>query len=132
MVCKHSGLSLNCLEHFHVVNICVYLSCAVITVSLSHQVYNRIIAVAWIHLLCAVACVALAAITGLAFDWAPQFAAAGVGCPLSLLLFFKVLLLQRTLYMYAIASCNSSSTAGQHRLRKVVDSSHFDHFRTLI
>eukprot|EP00953_Heterococcus_sp_UTEX-ZZ885_P004440 2907-Heterococcus_DN1.PRE.3 len=59
-------------------------------------VYNRIIAVAWIHLLCAVACVALAAITGLAFDWAPQFAAAGVGCPLSLLLFFKVKQLQTT------------------------------------
>ena len=54
------------------------------------QVYNRIVAVAWLHLLGAIAMVVLAAITGIGFDWAPQFSTAGVGLTLSLLLFFKV------------------------------------------
>lgn len=60
---------------------------------LTKEVYDRIIALAWLHLLASVGLLLTAGITGFTMDWAPQFGAAGVGATLSLLCFLKAITL---------------------------------------
>ncbi|CAN0021294.1 unnamed protein product, partial [Choristocarpus tenellus] len=53
-------------------------------------VYNRIVALAWIHFLAFMALLTMAGVSGTVFDWAPQFASSlGAGAPLSALCFIK-------------------------------------------
>lgn len=55
------------------------------------QVYNRVVALAWAHLLGGLALAAMAGVGGLAFGWAPQFASSrGAGMSLSAVCFLKV------------------------------------------
>ena len=55
------------------------------------QVYNRVVALAWLHLLAAMALAIMAGVAGMGFEWAPQFASSqGVGVPLAAVCFFKV------------------------------------------
>ncbi|KAG5178965.1 hypothetical protein JKP88DRAFT_247768 [Tribonema minus] len=58
--------------------------------NLTQEVYNRLIALTWIHLTAAVVLVVLAAASGFGLEWAPQFSSMeGVGVPLSVLIFLK-------------------------------------------
>lgn len=55
------------------------------------QVYNRVVALAWLHLLASVALAVMAGIAGMGFEWAPQFASSqGAGIPLAAVCFLKV------------------------------------------
>lgn len=64
--------------------------------SLYHQVYDRLVALAWAHLLSAVALATTAGVAALQFGWAPQFASAqGAGIPVSAICFAKVPCVQK-------------------------------------
>ena len=55
------------------------------------QVYNRIIALAWLHLLGAIVLTSVASVAALGLGWAPQFTSAqGAGAPLVAVCFLKV------------------------------------------
>ena len=55
------------------------------------QVYNRVVALAWIHLLGPIALITMAGVGALGFGWAPQFASSqGAGVPLVAICFLKV------------------------------------------
>lgn len=55
------------------------------------QVYNRVVALAWLHLLASMALAVMAGVAGMGFEWAPQFASSqGAGVPLAAVCFFKV------------------------------------------
>ncbi|CAN0018639.1 unnamed protein product, partial [Laminaria digitata] len=57
---------------------------------LTHQVYNRVVALAWIHLLGPIALIVMAGVGALGFGWAPQFASSqGAGVPLAAICFLK-------------------------------------------
>eukprot|EP00752_Nemacystus_decipiens_P009234 g8248.t1 len=56
------------------------------------QVYNRVVALAWLHLLASMALLVMAGVAGMGFEWAPQFASSqGAGVPLAAVCFFKSL-----------------------------------------
>ncbi|CAM9141602.1 unnamed protein product [Chrysoparadoxa australica] len=57
---------------------------------LTKDVYNRIVALFWLHIIAAGFLVGIAGITGFGFDWAPQFASGqGAGASLSVLCLLK-------------------------------------------
>ncbi|CAM9684675.1 unnamed protein product [Discosporangium mesarthrocarpum] len=57
---------------------------------LTKEVYNRIVALAWIHLLGSMALITMAGVAGTVFNWAPQFTSSeGAGVPLSALCLTK-------------------------------------------
>ncbi|CAM9199784.1 unnamed protein product [Scytosiphon promiscuus] len=57
---------------------------------LTKEVYNRVVALAWLHLLAAVTLMIIAGVAGMGFEWAPQFASSqGAGIPLAAICFLK-------------------------------------------
>ncbi|CAM9599390.1 unnamed protein product [Ectocarpus sp. 6 AP-2014] len=57
---------------------------------LTKEVYNRVVALAWLHLLAAMALAVMAGVAGMGFEWAPQFASSqGAGIPLAAICFLK-------------------------------------------
>eukprot|EP00903_Cladosiphon_okamuranus_P016208 g14956.t1 len=59
---------------------------------LTKEVYNRVVALAWLHLLASMALMVMAGVAGMGFEWAPQFASSqGAGIPLAAVCFFKSL-----------------------------------------
>ncbi|CAN0238541.1 unnamed protein product, partial [Ectocarpus sp. 13 AM-2016] len=57
---------------------------------LTKEVYNRVVALAWLHLLAATALAVMAGVAGMGFEWAPQFASSqGAGIPLAAICFLK-------------------------------------------
>ncbi|CBN76936.1 hypothetical protein Esi_0024_0069 [Ectocarpus siliculosus] len=59
---------------------------------LTKEVYNRVVALAWLHLLAAMALAVMAGVAGIGFEWAPQFASSqGAGIPLAAICFLKSL-----------------------------------------